>query len=138
LPEVAIIPVLESMKFTQNDEAVSPVIGVILMVAITVILAAVIAAFVFGMAGNIQKTKLVAATAYHDGTQITVMYRGGQDAGLVSAIKAEIAGTADSITVPNAVGKTKIFSGSYSTKQRVIVTATFTDGTSQIIMDSFL
>lgn len=37
------------MRFRKNDEAVSPVIGVILMVAITVILAAVIAAFVFGM-----------------------------------------------------------------------------------------
>ncbi len=37
------------MKFEKNEEAVSPVIGVILMVAITVILAAVIAAFVFGM-----------------------------------------------------------------------------------------
>jgi flagellin-like protein len=37
------------MKFRENEEAVSPVIGVILMVAITVILAAVIAAFVFGM-----------------------------------------------------------------------------------------
>ncbi|WP_048205637.1 type IV pilin [Methanococcoides methylutens] len=33
----------------RNEDAVSPVIGVILMVAITVILAAVIAAFVFGM-----------------------------------------------------------------------------------------
>ena len=33
----------------KNDQAVSPVIGVILMVAITVILAAVIAAFVFGI-----------------------------------------------------------------------------------------
>ena len=45
------------MKFTKNDEAVSPVIGVILMVAITVILAAVIAAFVFGMAGNIRRPR---------------------------------------------------------------------------------
>jgi len=33
----------------EDEEAVSPVIGVILMVAITVILAAVITAFVFGM-----------------------------------------------------------------------------------------
>lgn len=46
------------MKITKNDEAVSPVIGVILMVAITVILAAVIAAFVFGM-GTPQKTPTV-------------------------------------------------------------------------------
>ncbi|MGC9436106.1 MAG: archaellin/type IV pilin N-terminal domain-containing protein, partial [Methanomicrobiales archaeon] len=40
------------MKFARDEEAVSPVIGVILMVAITVILAAVIAVFVFGLAGN--------------------------------------------------------------------------------------
>ena len=46
------------MKTTSNNEsAVSPVIGVILMVAITVILVAVIAAFVFGMVGQITKTK---------------------------------------------------------------------------------
>ena len=54
------------MALHKNDEAVSPVIGVILMVAITVILAAVIAAYVFGMSGNVQKTKVVAATATHD------------------------------------------------------------------------
>ncbi|WP_407357188.1 type IV pilin [Methanolobus sp. WCC5] len=36
-------------QFLKGEDAVSPVIGVILMVAITVILAAVIAAFVFGM-----------------------------------------------------------------------------------------
>ncbi len=71
------------MAFTKrNEEAVSPVIGVILMVAITVILAAVIAAFVFGMAGNISKTKVVAATVQQpDATHIVVTYQGGQDAG---------------------------------------------------------
>lgn len=37
-----------------NDKAASPVIGVILMVAITVILAAVIAAFVFGTAESMK------------------------------------------------------------------------------------
>jgi archaeal flagellin N-terminal-like domain len=40
-----------------HNDAVSPVIGVILMVAITVILAAVIAAFVFGMAGGVHSAK---------------------------------------------------------------------------------
>ena len=43
------------MKQIKNENAVSPVIGVILMVGITVLLAAVIAAFVFGMSGNIEK-----------------------------------------------------------------------------------
>ncbi|KAF5429417.1 flagellin (archaellin), FlaG/FlaF family [Candidatus Methanomarinus sp.] len=42
-------------KLNKNEEGVSPVIGVILMVAITVILAAVIAAFVFGMGGSLKE-----------------------------------------------------------------------------------
>ncbi|MDZ7746553.1 MAG: type IV pilin N-terminal domain-containing protein [Halobacteriales archaeon] len=37
----------------EDDSAVSPVIGVILMVAITVILAAVIGTFVLGLGSNI-------------------------------------------------------------------------------------
>jgi flagellin-like protein len=40
-----------------NEKAVCPVIGVILMVAITVILAAIISVFVFGTAENISKTE---------------------------------------------------------------------------------
>ncbi len=37
------------MKYSKNEEAVSPVIGVILMVVITVIIAAIMAVFAFGM-----------------------------------------------------------------------------------------
>jgi flagellin-like protein len=37
-----------------NDSAVAPILGVILMIAITIILAAVIAAFVFGMSDGIK------------------------------------------------------------------------------------
>ncbi|MXR41008.1 type IV pilin [Halobaculum sp. WSA2] len=47
------------MKFKQlldDDRAVSPVIGVILMVAITVILAAVIGSFVLGLGNSVQQT----------------------------------------------------------------------------------
>ena len=40
----------------KNDDAVSPVIGVILMVAITVILAAVIGTFVLGLGDQVQST----------------------------------------------------------------------------------
>ena len=43
------------MWVVKNRKGVSPVIGVILMVAITVILAAVIASFVFGMGSKIQQ-----------------------------------------------------------------------------------
>ena len=41
-------------KIRTDEKGVSPVIGVILMVAITVILAAVIASFVFGMGSKVQ------------------------------------------------------------------------------------
>ncbi|WP_236039220.1 type IV pilin [Haloarcula salinisoli] len=40
---------MDIKQLIQDDDAVSPVIGVILMVAITVILAAVIASFVLGL-----------------------------------------------------------------------------------------
>jgi len=46
---------MELKKLIHDDDAVSPVIGVILMVAITVILAAVIASFVLGL-GDQQET----------------------------------------------------------------------------------
>jgi flagellin-like protein len=42
--------------FEQDENAVSPVIGVILMVSITVILAAVIGTFVLGLGENLQQT----------------------------------------------------------------------------------
>ena len=64
----------------KNDEAVSPVIGVILMVAITVILAAVIAAFVFGMSGNISKTKVVLVSLTRtNATNVNAIFNGGQE-----------------------------------------------------------
>jgi len=43
-------------ELINDDDAVSPVIGVILMVAITVILAAVIASFVLGLGDQAQQT----------------------------------------------------------------------------------
>ena len=73
----------------KREDAVSPVIGVILMVAITVILAAVIAAFVFGMASGVSKTKSVAATARQIGNQISVTWQGGQDNGFVSSYNCQ-------------------------------------------------
>jgi len=55
------------MKLKQlftDDEAVSPVIGVILMVAITVILAAVIATFVLGLGDRVSNTSPSASFSF--------------------------------------------------------------------------
>ena len=153
------------MAFTRkNDEAVSPVIGVILMVAITVILAAVIAAFVFGMAGNITKTKVVAATASRaSSTNVTVTYSGGQDAGSLNVIQWEVNGVAIStVGTTGAVNSTGYMGNGYlngnvlstptSTPLTVGSSATipaalsshvvgigyFSDGSTQVIYDSTL
>ena len=72
--------------FDENDgsRAVSPVIGVILMVAITVILAAVIGTFVLGLGENVNSTPQVtwdfdAEDQTNDGTidNITITHNGG-------------------------------------------------------------
>ena len=69
------------MRFRKNEEAVSPVIGVILMVAITVILAAVIAAFVFGMAPPAKAPSVqLRITATNNGTgtgELKLTHNGG-------------------------------------------------------------
>ncbi len=124
------------MKFNKNEEAVSPVIGVILMGAITVILAAVIAAFVFGMAGNIQKTKVVAATASQAGTTIYITYNGGQDAASVTGLSATVNG-ATVTGLSTTVGSQAPGSGT-SGQDHVVVTAEVTDGSSQVILDTYV
>jgi archaeal type IV pilus assembly protein PilA len=139
--------VFEDMKFTKNDEAVSPVIGVILMVAITVILAAVIAAFVFGMAGNISKTKVVAATAQQPAADsIVVTYQGGQDAQTCTGIHWTILDSSGATetdmwmgtnvgTTPLTVGTAKALPGTAG-KDHVTAVAHFSDGSDQVILDN--
>ena len=64
-------------RMNRNEDAVSPVIGVILMVAITVILAAVVGAFVFGMqpTGNAPLASLQITEA--TGEQFKLEHGGG-------------------------------------------------------------
>jgi FlaG/FlaF family flagellin (archaellin) len=114
------------------------------MVAITVILAAVIAAFVFGMAGGISNTKSVAATAQQEGDTIYVTYQGGQDSLDVSSIKAYVpdatsaAGSVIVIDSPS-VGDVAAFDvGAGGVRNHVVVTATFADATSQVILDTYV
>jgi len=152
--------VFEAMKFTKNDEAVSPVIGVILMVAITVILAAVIAAFVFGMAGNIQKSHTVAVTMTRNTGgatgSVTATYHGGQDATSLQTIHwtvdgadaVGVSGTTLTAGVEGTAGAT-LSVGSVATftantvganaingKNHIIGVGHFSDGSDQVLTDT--
>jgi len=130
------------MAFTRkNEDAVSPVIGVILMVAITVILAAVIAAFVFGMAGNIQKTHTVAVTAQRtDSGHVVFTLSGGQDAATLEVINF----TTSTNTTPATFGTTggsilpvgSMYTYPATTNSQIVGVGYFTDGTTQVIYSS--
>jgi flagellin-like protein len=125
------------MRF-ENNSAVSPVIGVILMVAVTVILAAVIAAFVFGMSENIQGSYVVAITMQQpDGTHISLTNMGGQDAG--SLISVNVTGdlVLPAPKLAGGVGSTQTYELSTGAGQKhIIAVGLFKDGTEQVLLDS--
>jgi len=148
-------------SFKKGEDAVSPVIGVILMVAITVILAAVIGAFVFGMGSGISKSYIVAATASQMGNDIIVTYNGGPDADQVNIVTVTAAGQASTTSTPvlpyelvnttaspivGSVGSSITFDGDSTPggggtggkADHVVVTAEFADGSTQVILDTYV
>lgn len=151
----------------KNEEAVSPVIGVILMVAITVILAAVIAAFVFGMTGNMTTSKVVAATATQQGDKVVVTYEGGADAATLQYLKVTVTPSEGSVsteyaflekdhtevtqqsTAPDSsevtsdspvlpVGTSITVDGGTSSRDHVVVVGHFTDGDNKVVLDTYV
>ncbi len=92
------------MDFKQlfdDDRAVSPVIGVILMVAITVILAAVIGTFVLGLGDQVQSTTPQASFGFEtsdvgdntdDNDQVAITHESG-DSIETNSLTVNIAGT---------------------------------------------
>jgi len=64
----------------QDERAVSPVIGVIMMIAIVVIIAAVVAAFAYGIIGGVKKAPsaaLIIEGAVSNSEKITLIHHGG-------------------------------------------------------------
>jgi flagellin-like protein len=101
------------MKFRKDEEAVSPVIGVILMVAITVILAAVIAAFVFGMGtpSAAPQASIVITGATASTQNITLTHSGGNSIDL-SKTRAIIDGNSSAYheVIPSLTTSTHFYS----------------------------
>jgi len=133
----------KNMTRMRKQEAVSPVIGVILMVAITVILAAVIAAFVFGLASGVSKTKNVAVTARQVGsTAIVITWQGGPDNAMVSGYNVSITPYGSSVqlwnTTSNVVGNSTSLPWGTTNQDHVVVTAGFTDGSQQVVLDTYV
>ena len=126
-----------------NDNAVSPVIGVVLMVSITIILASVIAAFVFGMAGTVESPKIVNINVQKTGpTQITLTNYGGNDIGSLSSVQvkinsedyvnASITGVGDTVDYGSTDGVT-------SGRNHVIIRGAFAGSNAwQVLLDTYI
>lgn len=95
------------VSLTNDDTAVSPVIGTILLVAIVVVLIAIVAAIVMGLAGNISSHKDIGITVEpgywtqtHDDTGVVdsvvavwVTIYGGNDVDKLTALNVSVSGT---------------------------------------------
>jgi len=85
------------MRHIKNEEAVSPVLGVILMVAITVIVATIIAVFMFGV-GEPDEAPQAKLKFTADATNLTITHGGGDALVLKDSV----------ITIINAVDDTPV------------------------------
>ena len=105
--------------FNTDDRAVSPVIGVILMVAITVILAAVIGTFVLGLGdslGDSQPTAQLSVDVDESGNNVTISHDGGDgidldDVDIVARNGSSTVGNAETISNISGVSDDRLTVG---------------------------
>jgi hypothetical protein len=129
-----------SMKRTG---AASEIQGAILMLAVVAIIAAVVGSFAFGMAGTVTKGKTVAATADQVGNNISVTWYGGSDNVQVVfynvTLRDRFLQPGTETGFPPEIGNTTVFpSMATSSLDHVVVSAYFVDGTSQVVLDTYV
>src|SRR5450759_608036 len=130
-------------KSQQNDDGVSPVIGVILMVAITVVLAAIVSSWSSGVnAPNTPTT--VGLDISRSGTMISVLVTSIDQSSAAPLQLLNISyqywnGTSfnpNSTNISNAnVGNFTEFDTNNATSKRVIITATYKDGSKKVLFN---
>ena len=137
-----------------DEKGVSPVIGVILMVAATIVIAAVVMGMLGSFKAPTSKTYSVSVSATENSTHCIVLtFEGGPDANLVDYLNVSINGTdvttnlipqdkfgkADGSSADVKIGnQTAYCTVKPGVADRVLVTATFIDGTKQIILDTYV
>lgn len=117
--------------FIRDQRGVSPVIGVILMVAITVVMGAVVAAFAYGYLGTTSKAPNVALSVIDDPTDqasLLVKHNGGES---VAANGWKCSVTAGKESTSDFTSQTETGAKAISTGTTLDVTKE-TDGTTAI------
>jgi archaeal type IV pilus assembly protein PilA len=140
------------MTITKNDEAMSPVIGTILMVMIAVMLGAIIGIYAFGISSNVQNIRIIATSVVQSGSDILITYQGGQAHPDLASMAIIAPNATTFITVSSGgalsttgtpvcpdVGSVMVLSGAGTSDQdHVMVIGNFNDGSSQVISDTFV
>jgi len=119
-------------KFLKDQRGVSPVIGVILMVAITVVMGAVVAGFAYGYLGNTPKAPNIALSVIDDPTDIVsllVKHSGGENIG-ADEWKCSI--TAGKESSANFTSQTQTGAKAIATGTTLDVTKLTTNGTDNV------
>ncbi len=131
-------------EIKKDEQAVSPVIGTILMVAITVMLASIVGALSFGISSSMSQMYIVVVTADRlNSTAIDFTYAGGPSADFVQYLNVSVDGIFQDMTMasPPAVGSTWTYHNpdtAPSSRNHVIAVATFGDGSAQVVLDTFV
>ena len=132
-------PQVAAVSQPKSNNAIIIIVIVAAVFIGIILISAVIGAFVFGMAGNVAQSKVVAATAQHTGTSITVTFLGGQDSSQLTSYDVIIDNTNVLSKTSPTIGKASIFYGPYTgTSNHVLVIGDFNDGSQQVILDKYL
>jgi len=114
----------EKRAYREDERAVSPIIGVILMVAITVVLAGVISLFVVGAGDTVQENiKAGASVTATDDDEVRVTWNNNQNA---NKIEVDVSGCTTGSTTLTSVGESFTTTGGPCTSGAsadVVVTA---------------
>ena len=122
-----------------HEPAVSEVVAVILLVAVTVILSAIIAAFTFGLAGNAPIFHSIAITAgQFNTTHIAVSYGGGPDQKMLTALNITWPSGVQQDIAPPRVGDIYTAARITPGNDRVLVVGRFTDNRDQVLLDTLV
>jgi flagellin-like protein len=127
----------------KNDEAVSPILGTLLIVLLTIVLAAVFTAFMLGFVETPQMHKSVYATAHQEGETIYVTYLGGAgeneivDGSVTALVNEQEMQTPFSKTGHVEVGASARTPGTLG-KDHVVVTVMYKDGRKEITLNTWV
>jgi FlaG/FlaF family flagellin (archaellin) len=128
-----------------HDEAVSEVMGSILMVSVTVIFAMLIGATVLSLVGSMQQTKVVGVVAVRlNATFVSVTYYGSDRPGQVYWLNISVNGGSFKTigdfggSTPVVVGTSMIVSATTPGADHIVVTGAFSDGTRQVVLNTMV